>query len=1002
MSADVIVPLPGVTHPASPTAKETDPRLNKKQSVETIAACPIPTTQDKTAWVEMLPKLGLYPSGKPQRPPTVSAPNSGAARHGRQNCDAPEYSAEKVVLLGIDESENWTRGQFLNHLLETGYPGEKLSTAELARLLCTRLSVGAEGMDPSHAQKILFAMHEAGVNNSVDATAVLKQLTKLNFDHPFDDTPDSPANQQAWHAAWKTACVLARTEIGFEVLLKFRQETHAPLAHSMDRDMLRTLLKAADRIDAELQQTWPYDPSPSAVDKRRQTLQQQGAAKQHENYAAQTADKVFSAARKFFDKVDQPFAAASLEPEDRLELFKKKLTPDEIEALFFDLQQFGNKKDKAAAQARYKKFTSDVALRDRKHTRSNLIQRCWGSFKVPLIGFRNKTKADRADEKSTASIVATADDNGRMALMNAVSLLKPGMRVAVSDGGHLSLTTERLSAAVSQFAVSASSAVSMGTGVAPVLSPSVDLKGELRKRKAMVELGCTDEYAWLFIGTADATERRAGIGLLGGVSTAGVTAGGTGSVQVYGKESTRPRGVLIQVARRPKADGSGYDDDAMRDRMEQIVGIVTGLSPEGQQAESPVTEKDHWNVLARSLLGARDVSVGWVDGVQEEKRQAASLGVIEVTGVPVPLPPPLSTSTSVSAPLSVKHANSVSLLRSLAGRIQTEKREAKRSFEVKVEVKVGASVSAATSNAPKSSISTGPNSIRLWDKQLYQTNLSLSRTLQTDGGRLNPRACVLDVDFPDAAAYEYATRNILGHEDHAGIKAVKTYLDPDRRSTQNPERLPKQVASAINQQFKQVASTVRSQLEFGDDAAQENRHIHRYMLTEQAARRIDTLQTHFDQWRGNPNVSAAKIEAVRQQVNARREAILDNPDSWRLDCLLTKERSEAHKFAPLWSKGIITALTLTDANAVTNRMDEKEVIHHRFEPGAGVKPSIDISMSSEITRKRRDQDGSRSLMGTPLAESKLTRAWHKTGSDLTKTWHKAGSKLTRAWHKKLG
>ncbi|KAG0164136.1 hypothetical protein DFQ30_010465 [Apophysomyces sp. BC1015] len=943
MSVDVTVTPPGVIHAASPTVEHVGSKSNKEKSVEPTLRRHATASQRKTALHEVLSKFGIYHGGKRQRSSIASTAPGNATSVTLADLNAPEYSASTVGVLGQ--------------------------------------------VKPAHVQSVLFAMHEAGVRDSSTATMVLEQLQRLNFDQPFSDTPTrvSPDHLRAWRASWKTARVLARTEYSFEVLLKLRGEDPAPLSRGVERDMLQALLQAADRIDTRVQsaqrhRTCPSlaqaaldvdDPSPSGVNRRRQWLQHYDATSQ-DGDAARMA-QVFASAKKFFDKADQPHAAASRPREDRFESFKEKLPPDEVEALF-DLEQVfrerGPGTDKEKAWRRLGKFGLKVASRDRQHHRSNLIQRFFGRHKAPLTGFRIDTGADQADETSTPSklaasastapVVATTDDNGRDALKRTASSLRPGMEVEVSDGGDFAITTERLSASVSQFAT----AVPVG----PVVAPSVNVKFS-RKRKATVQMGCTERYGWLFIGTADATAHSAGVGVLAGAAVPGCIVGGTASVQFHGLEDTRPCGVLIHVERQPNADGSGYDNEAMRDRMQQVIDIVTGPPPGVPTAKTPTTDKDIWDSVTRSLLGARDVSVGWVDGTAKEKRHGASAGLIGIAGVPTVLPSPFSTSVSVSVPMSAKHVDSVSTLRNESGRIQMEKRHAERSIEVKIEAKVGASVSAAMSDAPKGSVSTGPGSQPLWEKQLYEVKVSLSRTLLTNRGKLDPRACFLDINFPDAAAYEYATRNMLGHDGDAGARAVSAYLE--QGPAQDPEPLAKRAISAI-----------KSKLEFGNEAKHEDRHIHRYALTEQAAERIDALQAHFEQWQaGLPKgLSATQINEARQHVDAKREQVLADPDSWRLDCLLTKQRREAHEPVPLLSalaRGVATAMILMDANAGANRIDENEVVHHRFDPDAGVKPSIDLSMSSGITLGRLGHEGSHSLMRTPAADTQIAAAWRK-------------------------
>jgi hypothetical protein len=991
--------------------------------------------------------------------------------------DTPGYSIDTVGVLGVDEPRHWTRAQLLNHLVEANYPGPTLATAELAYQLHTSLDDGTGEVNAARVQLVLFAMHEAGLRDntrammdSTMATMVLQQLRVLNFDQPFHDAPTPAGNAhlpdqqlQAWRASWETARVLARTEEGFETLLKLRAEKCAPLSRSVDRDMLHVLLDSADRIDNHVRLTQPHDShatpvhaapdfddsSPSGTDKRHQWLQGHLAMNGQDAKSTLLASQVFAIAKKFFDQTEPPHSASGPTPEGRFASFIETLTPNEKEALF-DWQQrfhesgrgtdkakasgrlnnvrkvvtsiigklvpgevaaFFNRRpglhetDKAKASHRLNKFVSEVATRDREHYGSHLIQRVFGTMKAPMVaatriksgagkataessaadaqasapdhasaastaGAAEPTRAASTATQSITTAVADASDSGWDALKRIVPSLRPGMAVEFSDGGALTVTTERISASVT---AAVSQAVQASPVPLPVVVPSINAKRS-RKRKATVQMGCTEQHAWLFIGTAHATGRGAGAGVLVGASFPGSLVGGTVGVQFYDSEHARPRGILVQVARQPKADGSGYDDEAMEARMGHIIDTMMSLSPAGATAESRGTREQCWNALAQSLVGARDVSVGWIDGTVDEKRHGSSTGPVVSAGVPIGLPHPLGMSTSVSVPVSGKHVNNISTSRSDSGLMPTEKRHAERSIEVKVEVKVGASVSATLSSGPKSGVSTGPSSKRLWDKQLYQAKVSLSRTLQSYQGKIEPRACFLDVDFPDATAYEYATRQLLDHNgdrDEAGIKAVRTYLEQKR--AQSAEPLAHQAASAV-----------KNVLELGNGTRQTDSHIHRYALTDPAAEQINLLQAHFEQHYLRPweaglreRVSAKDLERMRQVLEAKREQILADPASWRLASLVTRERSEAHESVPdlsPWVRGAATALLLVDANAGATRIDENEVVHHRFETDVNVKPLVDVSMSSGITFERLRRDGYHAFMGKPVAATKATKA----------------------------
>ncbi|SIT65062.1 hypothetical protein SAMN04487769_0316 [Burkholderia sp. b14] len=1067
MPANVIVsPSSGVVYTASPAVEHAGPKSNRKKSLGSTAPKPAATSRRTAALHELRSKIGAPLRGKQPRSSVGAAIPARAIGVTPADYDTPGYSIDTIGVLGVDEPRLWTRAQLLNHLVEANYPGPNLATAELAHQLHTGLNDGTGKVSAARAQLVLFAMHEAGLRDSTTATMMLRQLRTLNFDQPFHDASavaggaHLPDQRQAWRASWETARVLARTEYGFETLLKLRAEKCAPLSRSADRDMLHVLLDTAERIENHVRLAQQRDghatsvhaaldfddPSPSGTAKRQQWLQSHLAMNGQDAKATLLASQVFAIAKKYFDQTEHPHSTSGSTPEDRFASFIRTLAPSEKEALFDWQQRFhesgrGTDKakasgrlnnvrkvvtsiigkvvpakvaalfnqrpglhetDKAKASHRLNKFVSEVALRDREHCGSHLIQRIRGAMKAPMIATRIPSGASRAAEKSSAAdmqasasdhasaastaeaseltraastatqsvttAVADATDSGWDALKHIVPSLRPGMAVEFSDGGELAVTTERVSASVT---AAVSQAAQASPVPLPVVVPSINAKRS-RKRKATVQMGCTEQHAWLFIGTAHATGDGAGVGVLVGASLPGSLVGGTVGVQFYDSEHARPRGILVQVARQLKEDGSGYDDEAMQASVNHILDTMKSLSPAGAAAESRGTSEQCWNTLAQSLVGARDVSVGWIEGTVDEKRHGASTGPLVSTGVPIGLPAPLSTSVSASVPVSGKHVNSISTSRNDSGRMSTEKRHTERSIEVKIEAKVGASISATTSSSPKSGVSTGPTSKRLWDKQIYQVKVSLSRTLQTHHGKIDPRACFLDVDFPDATAYEYATRQLLNHDgdhDDTGIKAVGTYLEQKR--AQSTEPLANQVASAV-----------KNVLELGNGTRQMHSHIHRYALTDPAAEQINLLQAHFEQhylrpWEAGSRerVSAKDLAKMKQVIEAKREQILADPTSWRLASLITKERSEAHESAPIlspWARGLATALLLVDANVGAARVDENEVVHHRFATDVNIKPLVDVSMSG-IMFDRLRRDGSHTFMGKPRAAAKGTR-----------------------------
>ncbi|CAM2195164.1 Autotransporter [Paraburkholderia kururiensis] len=483
-----------------------------------------------------------------------------------------------------------------------------------------------------------------------------------------------------------------------------------------------------------------------------------------------------------------------------------------------------------------------------------------------------RTLADPAQDKRPANTVDDVHDT----LKDVVANLQSGAKLRLTDGGRQGVSTRGLNATVHAF--------THGHGI-PV-SPRIDVRAS-RTREAVVEVSRATHGVEMFVGTAHSRQQHYGAGVLVGydfdVGVTSLRAGVVASAILHSQDLQEPRGVSLRVARRVKPDGSGYDDDAMRAKLGTIVDhVFHEATLEHNDGSNGV-----WNRLAQQYFDDPDVSVSWTDGQQKTTRRgvtvdatamfkAASLGADTETD-PVTGKHAKQLSVSVGPTLGAGWEHSKQSVDSVerTGRMQVEQHRVglgsrwqlrggfKPSFSHPLDPNSHSSIGMFSLDAPMGTMTLG-------DK-----NRSAKLQLVREDGKLNHRACMLDVEYLDAKHYTEALD--AGRPELIGLFAAQEVAQRNKAGTASssgPLDDPRVVAGKrIDQHLADVRKNQRPNLTY----------MHRFRLRESAALRIDANTAALAQSGGDAR--------LRAQVEARNAEILGDPDSWMPIELKVKERS---------------------------------------------------------------------------------------------------------------
>ncbi|MFM0553140.1 autotransporter [Paraburkholderia sediminicola] len=496
-------------------------------------------------------------------------------------------------------------------------------------------------------------------------------------------------------------------------------------------------------------------------------------------------------------------------------------------------------------------------------------------------------------------------DEVRATLKEVVEGLQSGHRLRLSDGGRQGVSTRGLN--------ETTHVVLHGIGL-PV-SPRIDLRAS-RAREAVVEISRATHGVELFLGTTRTTLHHVGAGLLIGYDIeAGLTsvrAGLTTNVVLRAHERAEPRGVSLRVARRVKPDGSGYDDDAMRAKLSQIIDFLFDEATEAH-GDGPA---GIWNRLAERYWDDLDVSVSWTDSRTSTTRQAvyvdasATVKFANLGGATAPDP----VTGKTARQLTIRAGPSVGAAREKS-RLTSEMLE--RSGRIQIDqhrVGLGRLWHLRSGIAPGFSHPLDPNgknSVGLFSVDapaatmtLGERNHSAKLQLVREDGLLSHRACMLDIEYLDARMYARAVQvartelidlfaaQIVAQQRRAAAAGETATLEPDEIRRMAAERIDAHLSNALENQRPNLT------------------YLLRYRLHRSTAARLEANAALLAQAGGDPD--------VRARIEADNAAILGTPESWMPIELKIKERSTE-------TRGI-GLNTIVQLNARTSATGDREIV----------------------------------------------------------------------------
>ncbi|MCR4468342.1 autotransporter [Burkholderia sp. SCN-KJ] len=471
--------------------------------------------------------------------------------------------------------------------------------------------------------------------------------------------------------------------------------------------------------------------------------------------------------------------------------------------------------------------------------------------------------------------------------------LQSSARLRLSDGGRVGGSTRGASANIGKLLQLTS---------VPV-APRVDLRAS-KSREAVVELSRGTHGAEMFIGTAQTQARRAGVGVLVGydvdVSLTQLRAGVVTQATLHAQELTKASGVSLRVARRVKADGSGYDDKSMHRKLETIVDHVFDEATAARTGRA----RDTWNRLAERYFDDPDVSVSWTDTVGDTVKRGGSVDA----GVSA-LVPKVGSPLRAGANIGIGYERTArQTLDSTehSGRLQIEQHRVGGGSRLLGRVSGAFGVTMPVGNAP-STVGLGFLSLEAPAATMtFADDSSVSKVqLVREDGALMHRACLLDTEYSSAQAYTSALD--AGREEWVSLFAREI---ADKQQAER-QQAAKNGLPAPPQADPRILAGERIDAHLGDIKANRRpnqTYFHRYRLRRSAAARLDVLSA-LNQ--GLPRDAAVE----RAALDEKTARILSDAASWMPLELKVKERT-----ASTQRPGLNFALQLaTQTSAIGDR-----------------------------------------------------------------------------------
>jgi hypothetical protein len=201
-------------------------------------------------------------------------------------------------------------------------------------------------------------------------------------------------------------------------------------------------------------------------------------------------------------------------------------------------------------------------------------------------------------------------DGLKQALDELAATMKSGGKVVLVDGGQVGFSTAGLSANVGKLLHAG--------GV--VVSPRLNLRAR-GGRQAFVEYGRRTACFSFSAGSQNRITFDAGAGLQVGGDYVIVRAGVTLNVVAYQTDRLNRHAFSLIVARRMKADGSGFDDARLQRGMFAVNAFLFNHARDRDLTDGEAA----WQALAQTFIENDDFSVVWNEQRQQERRHGVNV-----------------------------------------------------------------------------------------------------------------------------------------------------------------------------------------------------------------------------------------------------------------------------------------------------------------------------------------------------------------------------------------
>lgn len=446
-------------------------------------------------------------------------------------------------------------------------------------------------------------------------------------------------------------------------------------------------------------------------------------------------------------------------------------------------------------------------------------------------------------------------------------------RLRLTDGGRFGLSTKGLSVNISKL---------LQSGAVPV-APRLDLRAS-RSREGVIELSRDTHGVEMFLGTAKASATHAGVGLLVGydmdVGLTQARAGITTQAVLHSQELEEPSGVSVRIARRVNANGTGYDEDAMRAK---LAGVIDYVFDEVTHARRKNTGGAHgtWNRLAERYFDDPDISLSWTDSISRTVKRGASIDAslwVDVPSVSSPVRPGFTVGAGFEK-IAAQTLDSIER----NGRMQIEQHRV--GDGVRVLGKVGGTISGnGNGNLSEGKVSVGYISLdapAMTSTLTHFSHLAKVRLVREDNALVH-RACLRDAQYSNVNAYtddieanraQWVSLFTQQVEDEQRAERQLARLRGDPQPTLPPAR--ELAESRLNTHLADVKANRRL----------NQTYVHRSQLRQRSARELDALVALGAQLPREGSASA------RARIDENVKRILNDPASWMPIELKVKERN---------------------------------------------------------------------------------------------------------------